>query len=281
MSMKHQWILQVIVSSAIFFSCKEETIELYEMNEAKIYFQEQTYTNADGSAGYSTSAKFSFMGRDPEIWTNVVFKAPVKLLGSVVDYDRLCKVTVDVENTTMVEGRDYEIDLDTLKIKAGKNQGELGIRFLRSRELREEALTLTLRLEPNENFTVLETYKSSNSWTNTTAKDVDGTRYSFTIDEVYTLPPGWTRVNANKFFGEWNPTKYSYINGFFGFSNDDWGPFETGKISTGRMPFYAKELQAELQRRYDEGNPVLDDDGGFMQLPAPYEVDFSTKNVKP
>lgn len=278
MNMKHKWIISAITLAAIFSSCKEETIDLYEMDEAKIYFQEQTFTNADGSAGYSTSTQFSFMGKDPEVWKNVVFTAPVKLLGKMADYDRPCKVTVDAENTTMVEGRDYEIDLDTLKIKAGKNQGTIGVRFLRSKALREEALTLTLKLEPNEYFNVLEVYKSSNSWTNTTAKELDGMRYSFTIDEIYTLPPGWARVKADNYFGPWNPTKYSYINAFFGFSNDDWGQFETDRVKEGRMPFYAKELQAELQRRFDEGNPVLDDDGNYMQLPAPYEVDFSGKN---
>lgn len=279
--MKYKWILPMLIVFGCLSSCQEETIDTYEMDEAKIYFQEQTYTNADGSAGYSTSAKFSFMGRDPEIWSEVKFSAPVKLLGAVKDYDRQCKVTVDAENTTMEEGRDYEIDLNALVIKAGSNEGKLEIRFLRSKALREEALTLTLKLEPNENFNVLEVYKSSNSWTNSTAKDIDGSRYSFTIDEIYSLDnlPGWNRVNATRFFGEWNPTKYSFINSYFGFSNDDWGHFETGKISVGRMPFYAKELQNYLQKRYDEGNPVYDDDGvSFMQLGEDYKVNYSKQN---
>ena len=276
---KINWILPMCAFAAAFTACNEETIDLYEVEDAKIYFQDQTYTNADGSAGYSTSTKFSFMGLDPEVWKDVVFKSPVKLMGAVADHDRYCTVMVDAENTTMVEGRDYEIDLDTLRIKAGENIGNFAVRFLRSKAIRDEALKLTLRLVPNENFTVLEKYKSSNSWANTTAKDIDGSRYTFTIDEIYSLDnlPGWNRVNATKYFGEWNPTKYSYINSFFGFTNDDWGHFETGKVTAARMPFYARQLQKELLRRFNEGNPVLDDDGSYMQLGEDYQVDYPTQ----
>ncbi|EJW91139.1 hypothetical protein EVA_20754, partial [gut metagenome] len=140
--------------------------------------------------------------------------------------------------------------------------------------------TLTLKLEPNENFQILEKYKSSNQWGNSSATDIDGARFTFIIDEITKCPPRWNGggIHANRYFGEWTPEKYNYINGLFGFTQDDW-EWETGKISAGRMSFYAMELQKELQRRADEGDPVYDADGGYMQLPAPYDVDYS--NVQP
>jgi hypothetical protein len=47
------------------------------------------------------------------------------------------------------------------------------------------------------------------------------------------------------------------------------------------MPFYARELQSELQRRADEGDPVYDEDGSYMQLPDAYRVDYSNVVLKP
>lgn len=44
--------------------------------------------------------------------------------------------------------------------------------------------------------------------------------------------------------------------------------------------FYARELQSELQRRADEGDPVYDEDGSYMQLPDAYRVDYSECRVK-
>ena len=70
------------------------------------------------------------------------------------------------------------------------------------------------------------------------------------------------------------------INGFFGFTTTDW-TWATGKVSKGRMPFYARELQSELQRRADEGDPVYDEDGSYMQLPDAYRVDYSNVVLKP
>ena len=69
-------------------------------------------------------------------------------------------------------------------------------------------------------------------------------------------------------------------NGFFGFTTTDW-TWATGKVSKGRMPFYARELQSELQRRADEGDPVYDEDGSYMQLPDAYRVDYSNVVLKP
>ena len=40
------------------------------------------------------------------------------------------------------------------------------------------------------------------------------------------------------------------------------------------MPFYAKELQKELQKKADAGTPVLDENELPMQLPSPYNVNY-------
>lgn len=276
--MKTKWIFPILAFASIISSCKEETIDLYESDNAKIYFQEQTSSSSNGSEGYSTSIKFSFVNRSLD-WTSVVFRGTVKLMGNIADHDRACKVTVDEENTTMIAGEDYEINLDTLKIKAGANCGYIGVRFLRSANIKQEAKKLTLRLEPNENFGILETYKASNVWSNTTADSIDGSRFTFTIDEIYTMPSQWDRVGASTFFGTWTATKYAYINNLLGFTTNDW-EWATNKISKARMPYYATTLQKDLQQKADAGEPVYDEDGNYMQLGDSYKVNYDNVNVK-
>lgn len=275
--MKTKWILPILAFASIISSCKEETIDLYESDNAKIYFQEQTSSSSNGSEGYSTSIKFSFVNRSLD-WTSVVFRGTVKLMGNIADHDRACKVTVDEENTTMIAGEDYEINLDTLQIKAGANCGYIGVRFLRSANIKQEAKKLTLRLEPNENFDILETYKASNVWSNTTADSIDGSRFTFTIDEIYTMPSQWERVGASTFFGTWTATKYAYINNLLGFTTNDW-EWATNKISKARMPYYATTLQKDLQQKADAGEPVYDEDGNYMQLGDSYKVNYDNVNV--
>lgn len=270
--MRNKWLLSLLVLVGVLASCKHETIDLYDLDDAKIYFQVQSYSSANGAVGYSNSTTYSFVGVSQKV-ESLTFKATVQLMGNVVDYDRACRVTVDADSTTMVEGVDYEINLDTLKIKAGQSTATFGVRFLRSQNIKDKEQILCLKLEPNDNFQVLDTYRSSNVWSNTTAKKMDGSRFTFFISEIYKQPSRWGQVNANTYFGKWTAAKYVFINDFFSFTTDDW-EWATGRISTGRMPFYARELQKELQRLADAGTPKLEDDGSYMQLGDGYKVNY-------
>ena len=175
--------------------------------------------------------------------------------------------------------RSFEINVDTLKIRAGENFCNVGVRFFRTEDLLVVADTLVIKLEDNEHFTVLKEYNSTNDWSNTNASKMDGSRYTFVLSEVYTRPGSWhggSPLYVNNYFGEWTVTKYIFINEFFGFVPDDWVWINsaTSKLSFGRMHFYAKQLQQELQRRADIGEPVKDEDGSLMQLPSPYSVEY-------
>ena len=206
-------LLSATLAMLTIAGCNQQDIDTYELDDSRIYFQEQTFAGGDGSAGYGTSTTFSFVvyGSD---FTSYVFGGTVKILGEIKNYDRPIKVVVDEENTTMVKGEGYEINLDTIRVKAGANSCKVNVRILRPERLRTQEDTLTLKLLPNEHFGLLETYKSSNNWQNTTAKDIDGTRYSFRISEKYSQPGAWTGngVSAGNYFGAWTITKFIYIN---------------------------------------------------------------------
>ena len=281
----NKWIWAAAMAG-ISIACQKENVGLYNRGDSMVYFQVQNFSGSNGAEGYTTRTNFSFVDY-AAAYTSVVFNAKVKLLGEVKDYDRALKVVVDEERTTMtsydaVTNPDggYMMDFDTLKIKAGSNEGTVGVRFMRNASIKKQVDTLVLKLEANQYFEVLNAYKSSNVWSNTTADTIDGTRYTFLISEIYTQPSRWGDVAADQYFGKWNPVRYAYINGFFGFTTTDW-TWATGKVSKGRLPFYARELQSELQRRADEGDPVYDEDGSYMQLPDAYHVDYSNVVLKP
>ena len=159
-------------------SCQTEEIELFTTDDSMVYFQKTTMFTSSGNEGYGNSTSFSFVGYNEKM-TSVTFAGEIRTMGKVRDYDRAVKVVVDEEKTTMVAGVDYEVDLDTVRIPAGKNLTKLNVKFLRNLRLRDEALTLVLRLQPNENFGVLEKYKSSNSYNASDNDTSNGAIFSF------------------------------------------------------------------------------------------------------
>lgn len=275
---RYAHIILYIVLSAVFTACQTEEIELFTTDDALVYFQSVLYTSSNGSEGYTTRTAYSFVGV-PESRKDVTFRGELRMMGKVVDYDRKVKIVVDDEKTTMEAGIDYEVNFDTISVKAGANSARVPVRFLRNTGLRLKPDTLVIRVEPNEYFGVLEKYKSTNAYSGSTKDEdkMDGTRYTFIIDEVYTCPGGWHTLNASAYFGPWNPTKFIYINETLGFVLSDWTWINGAgsKITAGRLPFFALHLQKELQRRADEGDPVYDEDGTFMQLGENYRVDYS------
>ncbi|MGM9803720.1 MAG: DUF4843 domain-containing protein [Muribaculaceae bacterium] len=268
--------IMALAAATVATSCQTEEIELFTTDDSMVYFQKTTMVTSSGNEGYGNSTSFSFVGYTEKM-TSVTFAGEIRTMGKVRDYDRAVKVVVDEENTTMIAGVDYEVDLDTVRIPAGKNLTKLNVKFLRNLRLRDEALTLVLRLEPNENFSVLTKYKSSNSYSASANDTINGSLYSFKIDEVYSCPASWYTLNANNYFGAWTATKFIYINQTLGFELDDWTWINGAgsKITAGRMPYYAIKLQKILQAAADEGNPVYDEDGKFMQLGDSYRVDYS------
>ena len=125
-----KFILYSALAAISFTSCDQEGIDTFELNESRIYFQEQNYTGSDGSAGYTTSMNFSYVGYS-NAYQSVVFGGTVKIMGEVKDYDRPIKVMIDEENTTMPSEGSYEVNFDTLRIKAGENSCKVNVRFLR------------------------------------------------------------------------------------------------------------------------------------------------------
>ncbi|WP_279112049.1 DUF4843 domain-containing protein [Butyricimonas virosa] len=275
--MKLRIILFALISFPFLWSCDKKEIPVFASDDAGIYFQRLTNAVYGSTTEYyGDSTDFSFAGTNA-YYTSHVLYAPVLTMGKVVDYDRPFKVVVDMEETTAVEGKDLEIELDSLVIKAGTSKAEVPVRIIRTETLLEKTLKIVLRLQENEHFKCyLETYKNTNLYT-AKGEQISGVRYVFTFNEMYTQPNFWKNYAEKDYFGEWTAKKYQVVNQVCGLTPIDWqyANYYGYKMQSARLPFFARTVRIYLQEQADAGNPVTDSDGKYMQLAPNYEVDYS------
>ncbi len=275
--MKVRILLFALISFPFLWSCDKKEIPVFASDDAGIYFQRLTNAVYGSTTEYyGDSTDFSFAGANAYYRSHMLY-APVLTMGKVVDYDRPFKVVVDMEETTAVEGKDFEIELDSLVIKAGTSKAEVPVRIIRTETLLEKTLKIVLRLQENEHFKCyLETYKNTNLYT-AKGEQISGVRYVFTFNEMYTQPNFWKNYAEKDYFGEWTAKKYQVVNQVCGLTPIDWQYANSYgyKMQSARLPFFARTVRIYLQEQADAGNPVTDSDGKYMQLAPNYEVDYS------
>lgn len=275
--MKLRILLFALISFPFLWSCDKKEIPMFASDDAGIYFQRLTNAVYGSTTEYyGDSTDFSFAGANAYYRSHMLY-APVLTMGKVVDYDRPFKVVVDMEETTAVEGKDFEIELDSLVIKAGTSKAEVPVRIIRTETLLEKTLKIVLRLQENEHFKCyLETYKNTNLYT-AKGEQISGVRYVFTFNEMYTQPNFWKNYAEKDYFGEWTAKKYQVVNQVCGLTPIDWQYANSYgyKMQSARLPFFARTVRIYLQEQADAGNPVTDSDGKYMQLAPNYEVDYS------
>ena len=275
--MKLRIILFALISFPFLWSCDKKEIPVFASDDAGIYFQRLTNAVYGSTTEYyGDSTDFSFAGTNA-YYTSHVLYAPVLTMGKVVDYDRPFKVVVDMEESTAIEGIYFEIELDSLVIKAGTSNAVVPVRLLRTETLLEKSLKIVLRLQENEHFKCyLETYKNTNLYT-AKGEQISGVRYVFTFNEMYTQPNFWKNYAEKDYFGEWTAKKYQVVNQVCGLTPIDWqyANYYGYKMQSARLPFFARTVRIYLQEQADAGNPVTDSDGKYMQLAPNYEVDYS------
>lgn len=258
----------------ITVSCNQLDIDTYQSEDTGIYFQKvSSYVSGSTSQTYTDSVVVSFAAYAANT-EEVLTYAPVVLMGLVKDYDRPFRLRVDEEHSTAVLNEHFRLNLDSLYIPANSNTFNIPVVLIRHKDLKTRQLRIELLLEENENFSLLiRNYKNSNNW-NATDVTLDGTRWKIIFDEQYTEPGYWTSFAIN-YFGKWTLKKYVFLNELMGWSHLDWLGGGGSKVALGRFSYAANRLKDALQARADQGEPLYEEDGSLMQLPSPYEVDYS------
>ena len=270
-------LIYILLAAPLFFvACDQDEIPTFDNEDAGVYFQyggqTRLYINIDQ---YYDSVAYSFSTAADTV-TQHVIETRIRTLGKVRDYDRPVKVVVDHEGTTMTEGVHYRANLDNVVIPAGASEVQVPVTFFRTPDLEDQRLTLMLKVEPNEHFMVPFTSQKSTNVYYSQGEIIRADRFLFSVSEIYTMPFYWAYF-GNEYFGNWSVSKFKYINRICEIPASDWerGGNSDSKVQLGRFVYYAYKVRNALQEAADAGNPVLDDDGSFMQLGSAYQVDYS------
>ena len=274
--MKWKIILFVSSLTLVFCACEKQDISVFTTDDSGIYFQRVTsYIYNSTTEYYGDSVAYSFASAKASV-KSVVLSATIRTMGKVVDYDRPFKVVVDQEGTTAIEGKHYEVNLDTVVVPAGKSTAYVRVRFFRTDDMMEKAVRLAIRLEDNEYFKCyFPEYKNTNAYS-ATGVMIHGDEFVFSLSEMYTEPWYWSMF-GDGFFGNWTPKKFIVDNSVCGLSAPAWDNSwsAAAKIQYGRFNFFTTTVQKYLQEQADAGTPELDSDGSYMQLAPSYSVDYS------
>lgn len=267
-------IWTILVAIGLFAGCSEEEVRTYSEDVSGIFFQRLTsWTSEKVPVSYADSVKFSFTSSSEKI-TQTVYKVPVLITGKSVGYDRKIKLLVDEERTTAVLDKHYTINTDTLYVKANSCRCDVPVTLLRHPDLLTQTFRIVLKVEENENFKILvDEYKSSHDWT-AKGTNLDATHFKIIFDEKYAEPNNWGTMYT---FGDFSAAKYLLVNELMGWTAVDWQYVGVSghKIGAAKAPYAALQMQKELQRLADAGEPLKDENGKYVQLPEPYDVDYS------
>lgn len=268
--MKKYIYISLIVLVALYMqSCEKETM-VYKGESggiSGIYFLYTSSYTMSGSGRvdhYQDSMEFSFAKVAANISESTI-KLPVKLLGDVTGYNRtfIARVT----GGTAVVNEDYVALENEYIMPANQPETTIPLILKRTDKLKNRKLNLTVELIENENFKLLLPSKINDDG----KTEINTTHIKVIFSEIYTEPWFYSLFGVDN-FGPFTVKKFEYINTIMGWSPANW---DDGTVTAGIMGYAARRIQAELQERADNNDPVYDEDGSLMQLEAPYTVDYS------
>lgn len=163
----------------IFQGCEENGDDGYYDGISRVYFEEVTMHTA--------------LGAKPVEFTTFEVKIPVRVLGLPASRDMVFKVKVE-ESETTAPLNTYTLSADQFTIARDSIRGYVSVELSRNNISAEvdTTYTLTLVLEPNENFElgIEESRKMQLTFSN------------------YLAEPSWWYVLESQYWGPYHPMKY-------------------------------------------------------------------------
>lgn len=278
--MKH---LKYIVYSLIALAmgaCSEEKFKTFNGEVAGIYMQRVASYTIDANGNpvtykYTDSLTVSFATSEADVQQQTAY-VDVCVMGNCMSYDRPFSLKVDENKSTAQRGVHYDFNESDCVIKANTEKTRVPVTIYRHPDLKTGTYRIEFYLEPNEYFTTeLEEYKNSSDW-QATGDTLCGSKFTVLCSEVYTRPSYWDFAEPS--LGTWSVSKEVLVNELMGWTHTSWvngGTSLDNAVQYGHMAYAAKLLRKDLQEAADSGNPVVDDNGEYMQLGADYAVDYS------
>ena len=249
----------LLLSVLSFISCTQDEIMTYTTDD-NIYFGPSVEANEFTNGVFpklvdSTGFSFSLL---PESVTTTIFKIPIRIQGNVSNVDRPVKVGIDPDSSvnTAIEGVHYVMPTNTM-IKAGRSIDTIYIQLNRVEDLKNNSVTLVLKLEDNEFFkTNMKTYLDP-----TSLESHNTINYKVTFDDILKAPKAWSIYSYGKL-------KNKKLNLMCSVLHLEPTLFNNSLGSPG-LTYPETSYYRDFMRRYIEdqtkfGNIILEDDGTPM-----------------
>ncbi|MDR2414989.1 MAG: DUF4843 domain-containing protein [Odoribacteraceae bacterium] len=246
------------------FACAEENLKLYDGGEA-IYFQVLEVN----TARILDTVEFGF---GPTSYTDYALEIPVKTTGDVMDIDRWLKVKVE-KTVNARQGRDFDVESEFV-FPAGSPDSRVIVKLYRGPEDDDTTRFVTLRLEPNEFFTINLPYRYR-----TTSDSVDVRQ--MTIQFTSSMPK--PRYYMDVMMGYFSVDKLLLVNELCNMTYDKWNAPVGAMVMMG----YSQSLRNYLQYRISLGpdaaikDPSPKSNRGYMCLGAGYNTAYGADVVIP
>jgi hypothetical protein len=211
-------LLTITIAAITLVSCGYDRLPVYE-DVDRIYFEFASLTMAQLTVrkidwNYPDRVQIRF-GYDKVIKQDSVVQIAVKVMGRVAPYDRPVTAALIGDESTAVEGVDFDIQPSV--IPANSLAGTLNIRLVNTDKIQTSVLLAKLRLTPNDHFHV--------DYTQAKISDgVSATEYSVYFDAKHDIPGLWADATSGArlrmYFGEYSEKKLEMMCFVWGFTRD-------------------------------------------------------------
>ena len=254
---------------ALFSACEKEMMS-YEGREG-VYFavrhnDESTYLETIWPYQPYSTVNFVRLGTD-----EVEFEVEVMITGPVKDYDRVFHVAVNPDSTTATAGQHYGPVPEEWIIPAGAISTVVKVHLMRTSDLEENPVTLGLQLLPTNDFELsFPEWDAIPEYTaGIVVPEFDASLHSLRIRDVMAQPAVWSGSiqDGNResgLFGVFTRRKMEFMMENLGVTYEDFASAETMPMA--RAMLISSDGTAILVKRFNENNPVLEDDGRLMWM---------------
>lgn len=263
--------------TAIFAVSSCNKVELPYYSGMDSIFFDQQYNGSSNEANFDTTVL------EHKLYTPVSFTKTnsrdsilaikVETTGYVRDYLRPFGVHIVADSTTAIQGDEYELIDDSYAILPGNNSTYVHVKVKFTDRMYEERVQIQLGLDGGEFFDLPfgkdafgdmpKRYITATIDPVPESRNYDCSVHNIFVDCMYTQPKAWAgQPAANSYWGKFSSKKFLIIlelvepRGWTAltFEND-------ATMQMGRQEIVSNLMGKYLRQQYDNGTPVVDEDG--------------------
>ncbi|MGE9313794.1 DUF4843 domain-containing protein [Niabella sp. CJ426] len=199
-------VCTVLWATYLLLSCTKESVPPASyQNGVYFYLPADRGNVVDIPINFKTNYTF-YYANDPLASEDTFWLPDVRVLGNVANRDRNIRLSAVDSLSTAIAGTHYRL-LNKYIMPAGQFSTKLGVVLLKSLDLNNASTTLSLELQPSEDFPAV--MKRDTIVGIPPIAYFEGTHYTIVFTNKASAPPYWNDVMIS--FGSWSKVKYEFI----------------------------------------------------------------------